>query len=251
MTSDLWSIYQGGRPVSEIAPSRVEAKPLTSAMYNMVAMEEKRKADGIQEKLLALSTAGSWERHERESKRGSQRSPDSSSSSRMKRKFREERPNQRWAKKYDRPLPQALMELCLEEECRLCGLQISSMVVMQQHYEGKTHAKKVAAELERMHQANPEEPVPKKMKVGDSTTDTFLAHLAGSMELPLTPRQEEQRDLYSPPLPADLVALLSDDQCGVCSCTHSSEGGAIDHYNGKNHIKKMKKVLGEREGEWV
>ena len=35
------------------------------------------------------------------------------------------------------------MELCLEEECRLCGLQISSMVVMQQHYEGKTHAKKV------------------------------------------------------------------------------------------------------------
>merc|ERR1719431_1663214 len=119
MTSDLWSIYQGGRPVSEIAPSRVEAKPLTSAMYNMVAMEEKRKADGIQEKLLALSTAGSWERHERESRRGSHRSPDSSSSSRMKRK-------------------------CLEEECRLCGLQISSMVVMQQHYEGKTHAKKVA-----------------------------------------------------------------------------------------------------------
>ena len=40
------------------------------------------------------------------------------------------------------------MELCLEEECRLCGLTISSMVVMQQHYEGKIHSKKVGGEIE-------------------------------------------------------------------------------------------------------
>ena len=48
MTSELWSIYQGGRPVADIAASRVEARPLTSAMYSMVATEEKKKADGIQ-----------------------------------------------------------------------------------------------------------------------------------------------------------------------------------------------------------
>ena len=80
-------------------------------------------------------------------------------------------------------------------------------------------------------------------------TESFLAELAGTMELPLTPRQQEQRDLWEPPLVPELLALIKEDECGICDNLRlSSEVCAHSHYHGKKHEKRLLKMLADKGG---
>jgi len=182
------------------------------------------------------------------------RSPDSSTA-RIKKKFQEDRPNRRWTKKYDLPLPKTILDLCEEEECRICGIVITSMLVCEQHYDGAKHNRKIAVELEKFHQENPKEPMPKRVKTGGGgptptitgQAESFLAELAGAMELPLTPRQQEQRELYDPPLAPEVLALIKEDECGICDKLQlSSEVVAHGHYHGRKHEKRLLKLLADK-----
>jgi len=184
------------------------------------------------------------------------RSPDSSTA-KIKRKFQEDRPNRRWTKKYDAPLPKTILDLCEEEECRICGIVITSMLVCEQHYDGAKHNRKIAVELEKFHQENPNEPMPKRIKKGGGPTPTitgqtesFLAELAGTMDLPLTPRQQEQRELWEPPLAPEVLALIKEDECGICDKLQlSSEVVAHGHYHGRKHEKRLLKMLADKGGK--
>ena len=70
------------------------------------------------------------------------------------------------------------------------------------------------------------------------------------MEVALTASQEEQRDLWDPPLSAEVLALIKEDQCGVCDNLHlSSAVVAHGHYHGRKHEKRLLKLLAEKGGE--
>ena len=47
-----------------------------------------------------------------------------------------------------RALPPALLALCPEEKCNLCGIEFNGPSISQSHYHGKAHAKKVSAYLD-------------------------------------------------------------------------------------------------------
>merc|ERR1719278_1723537 len=179
------------------------------------------------------------------------RSPDSTTA-KIKKKFQEDRPNRRWTKKYDLPLPKTILDLCEEEECRICGIVITSMLVCEQHYDGAKHNRKIAVELEKFHQANPNEPMPKRKKnmptpTITGQTESFLAELAGTIDLPLTPRQQEQRELWDPPLAPEVLALIKEDECGICDKLQlSSEVVAHGHYHGRKHEKRLLKMLADK-----
>ena len=80
-------------------------------------------------------------------------------------------------------------------------------------------------------------------------TESFLAELAGTMELPLTLMQQEQRDLWEPPLVPELLALIKEDECGICDNLRlSSEVCAHSHYHGKKHEKRLLKMLADKGG---
>ena len=107
-------------------------------------------------------------------------------------------------------------------------------------------------------QANPKEPLPKRIKKGGGgptptitgQTESFLAELAGTMDLPLTPRQQEQRELYDPPLEPEVLALIKEDECGICDNLQlSSEVVAHGHYHGRKHEKRLLKMLTDKGGK--
>ena len=104
-------------------------------------------------------------------------------------------------------------------------------------------------------QENPKEPMPKRIGKGGGgptptitgQTESFLAELAGAMELPLTPRQQEQRELYDPPLTPEVLALIKEDECGICDKLQlSSEVVAHGHYHGRKHEKRLLKLLADK-----
>ena len=106
-------------------------------------------------------------------------------------------------------------------------------------------------------QENPNEPMPKRIKKGGGPTPTitgqtesFLAELAGTMDLPLTPRQQEQRELWEPPLAPEVLALIKEDECGICDKLQlSSEVVAHGHYHGRKHEKRLLKMLADKGGK--
>ena len=106
-------------------------------------------------------------------------------------------------------------------------------------------------------QENPNEPMPKRIKKGGGPTPTitgqtesFLAELAGTIDLPLTPRQQEQRELWDPPLAPEVLALIKEDECGICDKLQlSSEVVAHGHYHGRKHEKRLLKMLADKGGK--
>ena len=67
-----------------------------------------------------------------------------------------------WYHGYDKALPHNLLALCPEEKCHLCGIEFNGPSISQSHYNGKAHAKKVAAYLDAMEDI-PDEEKPKKV----------------------------------------------------------------------------------------
>ena len=67
---------------------------------------------------------------------------------------KERRPYHReWTQFYDRAMPESILNLCLENECKLCKATLKHEVMAKQHFEGKTHAKNVNLELEEIYKA--------------------------------------------------------------------------------------------------
>merc|ERR1711962_602299 len=150
-----------------------------------------------------------------------------------KRKFQEEPPHQIWAKKYDIPLPQEILDQCLEKECNICEIQTSSITTCQQHYQGSKHAKKVAQRIEEIFKNKPDEPKPKRLKSDlspsiTSQAESSLADLAGSMDIPLTPQQDTLPPKEGP------------FHCTHCNINCQSKTPYEMHLQGKAHLKKVK-----------
>ena len=71
-----------------------------------------------------------------------------------------------------------------------------------------------------------------------------------SLNLSLTPRQQEQRELWEPPLSNEVLVLIKEDECGVCDNLQlSSEVVAHGHYHGRKHEKRLLKMLADKGGE--
>ena len=67
---------------------------------------------------------------------------------------KERRPYHReWTQLYDRAMPESILNLCLENECKLCKATLKHAVMAKQHFEGKTHAKNVNLELEEIYKS--------------------------------------------------------------------------------------------------
>lgn len=80
--------------------------------------------------------------------------------------YKERRPYHReWTQLYDRAMPESILNLCLENECKLCKATLKHEVMAKQHFEGKTHAKNVNLELEEIYKATGE-PKPKRIDGG-------------------------------------------------------------------------------------
>ena len=71
-----------------------------------------------------------------------------------------------------------------------------------------------------------------------------------SLNLSFTPRQQEQRELWEPPLSNEVLVLIKEDECGVCDNLQlSSEVVAHGHYHGRKHEKRLLKMLADKGGE--
>ena len=56
--------------------------------------------------------------------------------------------------------------------------------------------------------------------------------------------------MWDPPLSAELLALVKEDQCGVCDNLQlSSAVVAYGHYHGRKHEKRLLKLVAEKGGE--
>merc|ERR1719483_2038160 len=86
-------------------------------------------------------------------------------SEKKKRTFREMSGSKSWAESYDKPIPKSILDLCLDNECKICGVQILNFLLRRDHYEGSKHEKKVRLELNELY-GNSEESPPKKKKNG-------------------------------------------------------------------------------------
>ena len=111
-----------------------------------------------------------------------------------KRRFEEISSSQSWAKKYDKTIPDNIMMLCSNDRyvdevfkyflqhststciiffrCDLCGVDITSPKLRDDHYSGAKHEKKVRARLAELFPEDADRP--KKAKI-DNMTDSGVA----------------------------------------------------------------------------
>jgi len=90
---------------------------------------------------------------------------------------KERRPYHReWTQLYDRSMPESILNLCLENECKLCKATLKHAVMAKQHFEGKTHAKNVNLELEEIYKATGE-PKPKRIDGGHKKKKFKVNHV--------------------------------------------------------------------------
>jgi len=121
-----------------------------------------------------------------------------------------------WYRSYDKALPPALLALCPDTQCDLCGIVFNGPSISGSHYHGKAHAKKVSQYLEAIPDMK-EENKPKRIKLD---TD----HVAAA-----TPTS-----LY----------------CEICSLVCTSQVVYDDHMKGKNHASKVRAVEAAANGEF-
>lgn len=81
-----------------------------------------------------------------------------------------------WAQFFDRALPKSILNLCLENECKLCKVSLKHEVMAKQHFEGKTHAKNVNLELEEIFKTSGEAR-PKRIDGGHKKKKTKVSHI--------------------------------------------------------------------------
>merc|ERR1712203_1207028 len=77
---------------------------------------------------------------------------------------------------YDRAMPESILNLCLENECKLCKASLKHEVMAKQHFEGKAHAKNVNLELEEIYKATGD-PKPKRIDGGQKKKRSKVNHI--------------------------------------------------------------------------
>ena len=168
---------------------------------------------------------------------------------RRKRTFKEISSSKSWAESYDKQIPDSVLDLCLENECKLCGVQITNFILRKQHYEGAKHEKKVKLELSEIYKTGGET-APKKLKMDtDMSAENFLKKIEHQViketvkERRADFKVESWLGEWDPPLPTPILAMCRVEKCEVCEATFTSVAMAQSHFEGKNHKKKFKVCL--------
>jgi len=166
-----------------------------------------------------------------------------------KRTFKEISGSKSWAESYDKQIPDSVLDLCLDNECKLCGVQIHDFLQRKQHYEGAKHEKKVRLELSEIYKDDYES-APKKLKIDtDMSAEKFLKKIEHQVIKETV--KERRADFkveswlgdWDPPLPTPILVMCRVEKCEVCEATFTSVAMAKSHFEGKNHRKKFKVCL--------
>ncbi|XP_067658314.1 uncharacterized protein DDB_G0283357-like [Haliotis asinina] len=105
--------------------------------------------------------------------------------------------------------------------CRLCSVNLNATSQAQQHYEGKNHAKKL-----RMFLAS--------SSTSATTSDTSAGGTAtGTSDSPAKGKDKEKEKSESTPLDEEVY-------CKICDVSFTSVKQSTQHYQGKNHAKKVR-----------
>jgi len=219
---------------------------------------KKSLADSINEKLLSMSHSPLQEPSSRSRKKEDYGNGSKSGfSCGRKRSLDEVSTYKNWAKQYDKTMPEEIMMLCNSDRCDLCGVDITSKVLREQHYNGVKHEKKVKFKLAELFRE--ESSRPKKLKV-DSGGDAgmvaavnFLKKIENQVDrdptkvtysdIKLEEWQKGWMEKWDRPLPTAIIAMCRMLKCDICEAPFNSAVIAKSHYEGKNHEKKLKVCL--------
>ncbi|XP_056016836.1 uncharacterized protein LOC125681162 isoform X2 [Ostrea edulis] len=135
----------------------------------------------------------------------------------------------------DPDVEKALEEMTSPFFCKLCNLTISHPSQAQSHYNGKHHAKKV-----RLYKQSAalEATLARKAAQGDLVTTINLV-------TEVNPASDDKpKDENVQAISESVIEKMKDENdrvyCKLCQVAFNSPKQAIQHYEGKNHAKKMK-----------
>eukprot|EP00092_Neocalanus_flemingeri_P010716 GFUD01011542.1.p1 GENE.GFUD01011542.1~~GFUD01011542.1.p1 ORF type:complete len:547 (+),score=131.39 GFUD01011542.1:33-1673(+) len=170
-----------------------------------------------------------------------------------KRTFQETSNCKSWANDYDKPIPDSVLDLCLEDECKICGVQILNFLQRKQHYDGSKHEKKVRLELQEIYKNDEERPLKRGKIDMNSSAEMFLKKIENHVsrdasnltmaDFQLSAWQKERLESWDRPLPPQIISMCRITKCDVCESTFTSVIMAQAHFEGKNHEKKLKVCL--------
>jgi hypothetical protein len=143
-----------------------------------------------------------------------------------------------------------VLDLCLEHECKICGVQITNFLQRKDHYQGSKHDKKVALELNEIFENSDEIPS-KKPKIDlNLSAEMFLKKIENEVsrdtsnltmgDFKLLAWQKEWLEGWDLPLPPQIISMCRITKCDICDTTFTSVIMAQAHFEGKNHEKKLK-----------
>jgi len=152
-----------------------------------------------------------------------------------------------WADDYDGPIPESILALCTSQECKVCGIQITSDVICQQHYEGAKHEKKVKLELKEVLKTD-EVPAKRKReeikdKVEEIKSENYCMNSLGESKVDIIKNLISSQWIDT--LPEQVLSLCQISKCDVCDVSFSSSKVAESHYEGRKHKHKFEITLKE------
>lgn len=141
----------------------------------------------------------------------------------------------------DPDVEKALEEMMSPLFCKLCNLTINHPSQAQSHYNGKHHAKKVR--LYRQSAAL-EATLAKKAAQGDLVTTVNLVTEVNPATEPVDEKPKEEEEEENKAMSESVIEKMKDKNdrvyCKLCQVAFNSPKQAIQHYEGKNHAKKLK-----------
>jgi len=264
------------REMDEEYSRRMSSLPKTSlegfSIPKLVKSESRNVNSSVQNKLLHMAMSSSDPLHQAPNQgvendwpgnnnpqpnQSWSRPATSTYKNNKKRTFQESSSSKSWANDYDKPMPKSVLELCLEDECKLCGVQITSFIQRKQHYDGAKHEKKVKLELSELYPLDGDESAPKKIKVDstdmNSCAEMFLKKISNEVsrdtsnltynDFKLADWQKKWLEGWDKPIPPQIISMCRSTKCDVCDSTFTSNIMAQSHFEGKNHEKKLKVCL--------
>ena len=236
-------------PSEEISDWQVESLKGFSIPKNMKESPPKKSlAESINEKLLNMAQQPAEQPAD---KKGN-------FSCGKKRTFEEMSGAQKWSKEYDKLIPDDIMLLCAEDQCHLCGVDITSSCLRDAHYNGSKHEKKVRAKLAEIFPNDEDRPRKKAkgqliIQDGVSAAMDFLRKIEDQVErdptkvtygdIKLEEWQKFWLEKWDRPIPAAIVSMCRIMKCDICEASFNSGIMAKSHYEGKNHEKKLTNCL--------
>jgi len=233
-----------------------EAMSINSSVQNKLLNMAMSSGNTLHQSLDQGNVNSDWFENKSQSNQSWSRPAAAPIKTNKKRTFQENSTSKSWANDYDKPIPKSVLDLCLEDECKVCGVQILNFLQRKQHYDGAKHEKKVKLELSDLY-ANGDEIAPKKRKV-DSTdmnacAEMFLKKISNEVsrdtsnltmkDFQLAAWQKKWLEGWDLPIPPQIISMCRITKCDVCESTFTSVNTAQSHFEGKNHEKKLKVCL--------